>query len=295
MPFGGLLTLGLIGGATSLIGGGIASSGAKSASNAQVASAGAANNTLKNASDNSLLTDESVLNQQQGDLAPYYAAGTTGLGTLANSLSPGGNLYNTPILDLSGFNFNPGDLTKTPGYQFTEQQGDAALQRNAAATGTLGGNAAEAAQTFGQGLASTTYNNAFNQALSTYGANTSSQISNYNAALSSQNALYNRLYGLAGIGQSAANTDVATLGAYGGAVSGNELGTAQAQSNNQVGAGNASAAGTVGATNAWSGAVGNLGQTAQQIAALQSASSYKPTGTSSGSNSTNYANGVLEE
>lgn len=293
MPFGGLLTLGLIGAGTSLIGGAVSSSGAKSAAGKQIASAGDANNTLQNASTNALSTDQSVLQQQTGDLAPYYAAGTTGLGTLANSLAPGGNLYNTPTLDLSGFNFDPGDLTKTPGYQFTQQQGDAALQRNAAATGTLGGNAAEAAETFGQGLASTTYNNAFNQALSTYGANTSSQISNYNAALSSQNALYSRLSGLAGIGQSAANTDVAALGGYGSAVTGTELGTAAQQSNNQMGAGNAAAAGTVGSTNAWSSALGGVGSTAAQIAQLQTLSSYKqPTNSS---NAGNYANGVLEE
>lgn len=66
------------------------------------------------------------------------------------------------------FNFNPGDLTQDPGYQFNLAEGNKALDRQQLAKGGyFSGNALKEAQTFGQGLADNTYNIAFNRALQT--------------------------------------------------------------------------------------------------------------------------------
>lgn len=60
--------------------------------------------------------------------------------------------------------FTPGDLTQDPGYQFQLQQGDQALGRQESAKGGyFSGAALKAAQDYGQGLAGTTYNNAYNR------------------------------------------------------------------------------------------------------------------------------------
>lgn len=69
----------------------------------------------------------------------------------------------SPFLSAS---FNPGDLTADPGYQFQLQQGQQALDRKQAASGNyFSGGALQAAQDYGQGLASTTYGDAFTRFL----------------------------------------------------------------------------------------------------------------------------------
>jgi hypothetical protein len=61
---------------------------------------------------------------------------------------------------LSNLMADPSSVTKLPGYQFQFDQGMQALERSQAASGKLGGGTAttEAIQ-FGQGLASTSFNN----------------------------------------------------------------------------------------------------------------------------------------
>ncbi|MCA6395485.1 MAG: hypothetical protein IM606_09875 [Cytophagales bacterium] len=66
----------------------------------------------------------------------------------------------------SGFEFTPGDLTADPGYQFQLTEGNRAADRASLARGNYySGQALKEAQQFGQGLADTTYNSAFNRAL----------------------------------------------------------------------------------------------------------------------------------
>lgn len=74
----------------------------------------------------------------------------------------------------------------TPGYQFAYQQGLQALQQSEAATGALGGAAAKAAQQYGQGLASTTYQQAYGNALNQFQTNQAAA----QQALGSQSGLY---------------------------------------------------------------------------------------------------------
>lgn len=60
--------------------------------------------------------------------------------------------------------FNPGDLTQTPGYQFQLQQGQQALDRAASARGNVfSGAALKEAQRFGQGLADQTFQDAYSR------------------------------------------------------------------------------------------------------------------------------------
>lgn len=64
--------------------------------------------------------------------------------------------------------WNPGDLTQDPGYQFQQQQGEQALARKNAASGsTFSGAALKDAAAFNQGLASTTANDSYNRWLQT--------------------------------------------------------------------------------------------------------------------------------
>jgi hypothetical protein len=139
------------------------------------------------------------------------------------------------------FSFTPGDLTQTPGYQFNYGQGMRAVDNSAAAQGLgLSGAQMKGAMRFASGLADTTYQNQFGNALNTYNTN-------YNTA--TQNV--NRLLGLVGNGQNAANQ----TGAYGIQTAGNV-------GNMINSAGQSQASGTVGRANALSGALGGVGNNA---------------------------------
>lgn len=94
--------------------------------------------------------------EAQGALQPYMTTGTQANTALQNDLSNGS----------LGGTFSPGDLTKEPGYNFALTQGQQALDRRAAGPGGGGyfsGQALKEAQTFGQGLADQTYNDAYNR------------------------------------------------------------------------------------------------------------------------------------
>ena len=122
-------------------------------------------------------TEKRLLEAQgrsEAALSPFLANGTAANQQLSNNLTEG---------------FNPGDLTQDPGYQFNLNQGMDAMNKKQAATGNYySGAALKEAQTFGQGLADNTYNNAYQR-------------------WAQQNG---QLAGLAGSGQNAANamTDV---------------------------------------------------------------------------------------
>jgi hypothetical protein len=88
---------------------------------------------------------------------PFVTAGQTSENALMAGLGlgPGGGGAGTGTL---GAPFNPANLAQTPGYQFSLQQGEQAVQDSASATGGVsGGNTLKALDQYGQGLASTTY------------------------------------------------------------------------------------------------------------------------------------------
>ena len=128
------------------------------------------------------------------------------------------------------------DFYNNPGYQFTLQQGQNAVNNSAAAKGgLLSGAAAKGIASYTTGLANQTYNSAFQ---------------NY---LSNRQEGYNELAGTASIGQqgiSSANSAAASLGS----------GMAQNTQAGIMGAGNATAAGVAGAANSVGGGLSSLGQ-----------------------------------
>lgn len=82
-------------------------------------------------------------------LNPFINAGKGALKDLRGALAEG---------------FNPGDLTQEPGYQFQLAQGNRSIQQAAGMQGSpFGGNVLQELSQFNQGLAATTYNNAFNR------------------------------------------------------------------------------------------------------------------------------------
>lgn len=124
--------------------------------------------------------------------------------------------------------FAPSDLASDPGYQFQLQEGMKAQTRRGAATNNLySGAQLRAEQRYGQGLASTTFNDAFNR------------------NQTESNNIFNRLTGVQNAGQVAQN-NVNQAG----------MNFANNAGNNMMGAANARAAGTVGATNALTGGLG---------------------------------------
>lgn len=148
--------------------------------------------------------------QNQTNNAPFLASGTAADKTLANDLGTSGNTSAAGYGSLTT-PYNPGNLTQDPGYQFQLDQGTQALNRSAAAGGMLDSGAAlKAAQQFGQGLAGTTYNNAFQRDLSTKQNN------------------YNMLAGQTNVGVQAANSGVGINNAIGNIGAGGTI----AQNNN---------------------------------------------------------------
>lgn len=101
--------------------------------------------------------EKQLLAQQErarAALAPYQQSGLAANQALASKLASG---------ELGG-TFTPGDLTKTPGYQFDLSQGEQALARRQAASGNyFSGQALKEAQDYGIGLAEKTYGDAYNR------------------------------------------------------------------------------------------------------------------------------------
>ena len=146
--------------------------------------------------------------QNQANQAPWLQAGTTALGELMN-LAP----FQAPTAT---------QAEATPGYQFQLQQGQQAVERSAAAKGgLLSGGTAKALDLYSQGVASTNYQNTYNNALNQYLTQ------------------YNKLAGISGAGQQAAYQ----LGQQGGQY-------AQTAGQTQQNIGAITASGYVGAANA---------------------------------------------
>lgn len=196
----------------------VAAGGAIYAANKQSSAAKDAANASTNATNASIGEQRRELDINQANQQPYLDTGKSALSTLAGMYGLNGQGNGKP--DYSAF-------FSSPDYQATLQQNQQALDRDAAARGSLfsGGHSADVMQ-FGQNLAA-------------------QQFGNY----------YNRLAGLAGIGQTSANQ----LGAYGqnyaNAVGNLNMQNAQAQTNS-----------IYGRANAYSNLAGQVGQIGGQLA-----------------------------
>ncbi len=218
--------IGAVGGvASGLIGAGAAkSAGAQQAAAANQASA----NTM------------TMFNKTQANLAPFVQGGTSAFNELLGLT--GGNAGGNPLTAPLTAPFQPtmAQLSQTPGYQFALQQGELATQDSFAAQGLgTSGAAMKGAANYAEGLASTTYQQ---------------QFQNY---LQQNQQIYGMLGGLGQTGEnSAAMTGQQGLTATGQA---GQFSTAAAA---------AGAAGTIGQANALTGAIGGVTGAANQTALM---------------------------
>jgi hypothetical protein len=201
-----------------------------------------------------------ALNQLYG---PYQAAGQQGLSALQQGLGPGGTLAAPYTQQFQAP--TAAQAEATPGYQFALQQGLNAIQSGAAAQGNLltGGTQKNLAN-YATGLASQTYQQAYNNALNQYQTN-------YGVWANNQANAYNRLLGLTGVGASLAPQYGAQQLGLAGNIAGIYGQNTQTLANLLGTQGQAQAAGQVGAANAWAGGLGNIGGTAMNLAGLYSA------------------------
>lgn len=271
-----------VGIAGSAIGSGKQASAIKSAATTQADAENYAAQLQSQASTNALDFNKQQYNTSQTQLAPYISAGDAALTQLTSGTVPGGQFSTSPTYTNPAFSFNPSDLTSTPGYQFQLQQGNEALQANASATGKLGGNQIAAAEQFGQGLAGTTYNNAYAQALQGYGANTTNNLNTYQSQVENQQNQFQRLAAQAGYGVGATNTSVGAGNAFAQGASNNLLTSSNNIANSLTSGANALAAGQVGQANVLGNAYAGVGNTLSQYLQGLTSSSYKPTPTIAG-------------
>jgi hypothetical protein len=228
-----------------------------------------------------LSADESnaLLRSLYGDsmaaLEPYTTTGANAVRTLNAATGPGGDFNRT---------FTGADLETDPGYQFRLQEGAKALERSAAARGTLaGGRGLKEMERYSQGYAS----NEFDKAFDRFSRDRSER--------------FGMLYNLSGLGMRATETGIGAGETYGGRAAGNIMtagkyagdmnyGAAQDAGNFRMrgigqagdyrmkgldiwgnavtGGANANAAGTVAASNAWSQGLSGIGNTVLDLAYL---------------------------
>lgn len=109
--------------------------------------AGATNNAT-----NASINEQNYAIQQQEQMsAPYRKVGTDAIGQYENLLGIGPNANSATISQA---------LSQTPGYQFTQQQGEQGILNAASASGGLSGNTLTALDQYNTGLAQNTYQQA---------------------------------------------------------------------------------------------------------------------------------------
>jgi hypothetical protein len=218
-------------GGGAIVGGMLSADASRSAANKQ-----------SDAANNASQMQWNEFQQNQQNLKPYMDIGTNAINPMYRAMGynlVGGNLARDMANPLNQqFSFNPGDLTKTPGYQFALQQGMQGINNSSAAKG-LGMSSANMrdAARFATGLADQTYGDQFNRALNTYQTN-------YNSA--ANNAA--RMAGLVQMGQNSA-AGVGNMGMQTAMNSGNLLTSGAA----------AQAAGQIGQANAINGGLSSVG------------------------------------
>jgi len=255
MPFGGLLTLGLIGGGSSLFSGILGSKASGKASQQQGAAA-----------DKAIDFQKEIYGDQRRDQQPYQDLGTAAIAQLMKRIGMGTPDFQTPD-DFKG----PDDFTapsleearNSPGYQFAKQEGESSIVKGqAAAGGAFTGGTLRALDSFGTGLADSTYSNVFNRSLSTYkqnldknlgvfNTNLNKNLGGYQANLAGDAQEFSQLLAPAQLGENA-TAQIGNVGSH----------AATSIADLMTGKGNAQAAGTVGSANAWGGALSGLSQTA---------------------------------
>lgn len=270
----------IIGAAGSIGGAAIGASAAGNAANAQSKAAQQGIDTIQNNQTQTLQDINNIYGTSTANLNPYNQAGTSALNSLSSAFanptfnSTGSLAATSPSEQWTQAFQAPtaNQAAATPGYQFLQQAGQNAIQNSAAAQGNLlSGSTLKGLQSYSEGLASTNYQNAFNNALAGYNTN-------YNSFLGNRSNLQGGLQNLATGGQQAATT-LGSLGStQAGQIAGVNQGSAQALAQLLGQKGAATASGYVGPANAWiqglGGATNALGQGLQL--SQMSGSGYNP-------------------
>lgn len=172
------------------------------------------------ASQASLAEQQRQYNQSRQDMMPWLTTGTSALGQVSNLTGLGGTAAQKAAMS---------QFTASPDYQFRLNEGNRQLAARNSALGTQDSGAAQkAALQYAQGLASSEYGN-----------------------------YYNRLAGLAGVGQTAAQNQAKLGQNYAGAVTGIVTNNAQNLASSYINRGNIYG-------NLWS----NLGGQAEKAASM---------------------------
>lgn len=278
MPAAIPIAIGVAGAAGSIGSAAIQSSGAHNAANAQAQAAQQGVNTIQQGTQNATSAINQIYGGAQAGLQPYQNAGLYGLNTIVNQLQnpdvtqPGqvtangiGTQYGQAFQAPTAY-----QAAQTPGYQFLQETGQNALLNNAAALGNLrSGSTAKGLLNYSQGLASTNYQNAFNNALQTYGTN-------YGVFQNNLQNLRGNLGSLAAGGQQAASTLGGLAAGQAGQIAGVTTGGAQSIADLLGQKGAATASGYVGGANAWANGLGGAGNAVTQGLLLSSLG--KPSG-----------------
>jgi hypothetical protein len=198
---GAILGAGALGAAGSIASSVIGSNAAESAANTQAQAAQNAENTQLQ-----------MFQTAQNAEAPYATVGNQAVNSLAGLYNFNGTNPGSPSpAALNAF-------TNSPDYAFALQQGTQAMQRSAAAGGTLiSGGQLKAGQEFGQGLASQQYGNYYNRLLSLSQLGQSAAAGLSNAAVTSGANIGNTQQAL---GQSLASGTVGSANAITGGLNG---------------------------------------------------------------------------
>lgn len=253
MPFGGLLTVGLIGAGGSIFSGLLGSSASKKAAEQQQQATQAGINEQQREFD--------IANERS---RPFVQAGQQSIGTLMDLLRSGQfGFGSTGTADIPQFHAPTlEDARNSPGYEFARQQGNKGiLQGAAAAGGNIGGGTLRALDSFGTGLADSTYGNVFNRALDTYKAN----LTGYGTKLAAQQQEFGQLLAPAQIGSGSTANLNATQATSASSI-------AQLMQN----LGTSAAAGTVGSSNAIAGGIGGATNSLSQSLLLNNLGLGKP-------------------
>jgi hypothetical protein len=223
---GGLLSVG-----SSIAGGIMGAHAANDAATVETQAARDAQKLEKTNQDSAVGAQNTALSNITAAEQPYQELGATSSDNLAKMLATG---FHAPTL---------AEAEATPGYQFTLEQGTRAINQNAAANGTLmTGNTGKALTDYGQGLASTTYNQDFNNAMQTYMTNYQSLLGGTQIGQNSTGQLTNANLTTAGntanIDMTAGEQQAKQINNAAAARASGYLGTASAYSNMAGGAAN---------------------------------------------------------
>ena len=219
----------------SIIGGGIAASGSRSAANTQADAATNAANVQAQSAREAQALQKQMFDIQRGGQEPYRQTGLTGQNRLMELLGLGGNV-GAAGYGKYGRDFSMADYQADPGYAFRLSEGQKALERSAAARGGLiSGGALRAATRYGQDMGSQEYQNAYNR----YQTSRTNQLQPLGNLMAS--------------GQSAAANVGSAAGQYGTNVGNLTTGAGNAMAGGITGAGNAQAAGQMGMANTLAG------------------------------------------